>query len=86
VKNYYLRLLIGMAATPDEVRRAYYRLAREHHPDAASGSAASFVELREAYDVLGTETKRAQYDEQRRAWAKRDRRIPLRLLWHRKPR
>lgn len=71
MKNYYLRLLIGMAATPDEVKRAYHRLAREHHPDAASGSAASFVELREAYDVLGTETKRAQYDEQRRAWAKK---------------
>ncbi len=63
--DYYELLGITREADADEIKRAYRRLAREHHPDANPDDAASehrFKELASAYEVLSDPTKRAQYD------------------------
>jgi molecular chaperone DnaJ len=68
-KNYYDVLGVAETATAKEITRAYRKLARQHHPDANAGDAKSeekFKEISAAYDVLGDETKRKEYDEVRR--------------------
>ena len=61
-KNYYEILGIPRTASKDEIRRAYRKLAQEHHPDKGTGEAQKFKEINEADEVLTHETKRAQYD------------------------
>jgi molecular chaperone DnaJ len=55
--------VLGVApdAPPEDLKRAYRRLAREHHPDAG-GDEARFKEIAHAYDVLGDPERRARYD------------------------
>jgi molecular chaperone DnaJ len=68
-KDYYKELGVAETATAKEITRAYRKLARELHPDKNPGNAASeerFKAVSAAYDVLGDETKRAEYDEVRR--------------------
>jgi curved DNA-binding protein len=62
-KDYYKILGIDKNASQDEVKKAFRRLAHEHHPDKKGGSDARFKEASEAYSVLGDEKKRAQYDQ-----------------------
>lgn len=62
-KNYYDILGVGRNASKDEIKRAYRRLAHEHHPDKGSGEAEKFKEINEAYQVLSDDAKRAQYDQ-----------------------
>src|SRR3954469_9436286 len=67
-KDYYAALGVPKTASQAEIKKAYRKLARQHHPDANKGEAASeekFKEISEAYDVLSDETKRAEYDEAR---------------------
>ena len=67
-KDYYAVLGVPKTATDKELSRAFKKLAKEHHPDANAGNAASeerFKEISAAYDVLGDATKRAEYDEVR---------------------
>jgi len=69
-KNYYEVLGVSETAPPKDITRAYRKLAREFHPDANPGNAAAedkFKEISAAYDVVGDETKRAEYDEVRLA-------------------
>lgn len=61
-KDYYETLGVPKTATADEVKKAYRRLARKHHPDAG-GSEDKFKEVGEAYEVLSDAEKRAQYDQ-----------------------
>jgi molecular chaperone DnaJ len=61
-KDYYETLGVPKSATADEVKKAYRRLARKHHPDAG-GSEEKFKEVGEAYEVLSDKEKRAQYDQ-----------------------
>jgi len=61
-KNYYDILGVKKDATADEIKKAFRRLARKHHPDAG-GSEDKFKELNEAYEVLSDTEKRAQYDQ-----------------------
>jgi molecular chaperone DnaJ len=61
-KDYYKILGIGKNATPDEIKKAYRRLAHEHHPDKG-GNQEKFKEVNEAYQVLSDERKRSQYDQ-----------------------
>ena len=68
-KDYYKILGVSDTATAKEITRAYRKLARELHPDKNPGNAAAeerFKAVSAAYDVLGDETKRAEYDEVRR--------------------
>jgi curved DNA-binding protein len=66
-RDYYEVLGVPRTATPEEIKRAYRRLARQHHPDlqpAAQRARAAerFKELNEAYAVLSDRDKRARYD------------------------
>lgn len=68
-KDFYKVLGVSDSATEKEITRAYRKLAKENHPDAKPGDAAAetrFKEISAAYDVLGDETKRKEYDEFRR--------------------
>jgi curved DNA-binding protein len=64
-KDPYEILGIGRNATPDEIKRAYRRLAKEHHPDRNPGDKSAeqrFKELHAAYEVLADPQRRTQYD------------------------
>src|SRR3990170_1611992 len=68
-KDYYAVLGVPATATAKDITKAYRKLARELHPDKNPNNAAAeerFKELSAAYDVLGDETRRAEYDEVRR--------------------
>jgi molecular chaperone DnaJ len=58
----YDTLGVPKNASADEIKKAYRKLAREHHPDASGGDEARFKELQGAYDVLSDPEKRQQYD------------------------
>ena len=59
--NYYEILGVAKDATADEIKRAYRKLASQHHPDKG-GDKAKFQEIQQAYDTLSDATKRQQYD------------------------
>lgn len=61
-KDYYKILGISKNVSQDEVKAAFRRGAIEHHPDKG-GNAEKFKEINEAYQVLGDEGKRKQYDQ-----------------------
>jgi molecular chaperone DnaJ len=60
-KDYYKTLGVSREASQDEIKKAYYKLAHEHHPDKG-GNEEKFKEVNEAYQVLSNKDKRAQYD------------------------
>ena len=61
-KSYYEILGVAKGANADEIKRAYRKMAGEHHPDRG-GDATRFKEINEAYQVLSDNTKRSQYDQ-----------------------
>jgi molecular chaperone DnaJ len=65
-KDYYATLGVERSSKPEQIRKAYRRLARKYHPDFNPGNKASeekFKQLQEAYDVLSDEKKRQIYDQ-----------------------
>lgn len=65
MKDYYKTLGVEKGASKDEIKKAFRKLAHEHHPDKNKGNPASeqkFKEASEAYSVLSDDNKRAQYD------------------------
>ncbi len=60
--DYYKILGVPRNAEQDEIKKAYRKLARKHHPDAG-GDEAKFKEINEAYEVLSDEKKRQIYDQ-----------------------
>lgn len=63
-KDYYARLGLPRSATPDDIKRAYRKLARKYHPDVSSESdaEAQFKDVAEAYEALRDPERRAAYD------------------------
>lgn len=64
-QDYYQVLGVSREATPDELKRAYRKLAHQHHPDKNRGDQAAeerFKEIGEAYEILSHPEKREAYD------------------------
>ncbi len=68
-KDYYKVLGVADSASAKDIGKAYRKLAKQYHPDANPGSEERFKEISAAYDVLGDESKRKEYDEVRRLGA-----------------
>lgn len=65
-KDYYKTLGVARTADEKEIKKAYRKLARQHHPDINpnnKGAEAKFKEINEAYQVLSDKDKRALYDQ-----------------------
>jgi len=70
-RNYYDILGVNRDATPEDIKRAFRRLARQYHPDLNPGNKAAedrFKDINEAYEVLSDTDKRSQYDQFGRYW------------------
>ena len=70
-KDYYSTLGVAKTSTDKEIKQAFRKLARKHHPDVNPGDKAAemrFKEINEAYEVLGDPAKRKKYDELGANW------------------
>ena len=75
-KDYYAILGVSRTATEKEIKAAYRRLARQHHPDVNPGNKAAearFKEINAAYEVLSDPDKRKKYDQYGENWEHGDR-------------
>ncbi len=61
--NYYDILGVSKSASADDIKKAYRKLAHEHHPDKDKGNEQKFKQINEAYQVLSNAEKKAQYDQ-----------------------
>ncbi|WP_435770260.1 molecular chaperone DnaJ [Nocardioides sp. SYSU DS0651] len=72
-KDFYKELGVSKAATAEEIKKAYRRLARANHPDSHPDDPAKhekFKSVAEAYDVLGDADKRKRYDQAREMFSR----------------
>src|SRR5215212_2209426 len=70
-KDYYATLGVPKQATDKEIKQAFRKLARKHHPDVNpndKGAETKFKEINEANEVLGDPDKRKKYDELGANW------------------
>jgi curved DNA-binding protein len=63
--NHYSTLGVADSATEDEIKKAYRKLASQHHPDKG-GDTEKFKTIQTAYDTIGNANKRAEYDDMRK--------------------
>src|SRR4051812_20411098 len=71
-KDYYAVLGVSASASQDEIKKQYRKLAAKHHPDKNQGDPKAsdrFKEISEAYQVIGDDEKRKQYDQMRQLGA-----------------
>src|ERR687896_657240 len=67
-KDFYKILGVDKAASKDQIKKAYRKLAQKYHPDANKGDATAeqrFKEISEAHAVLSNDEKRREYDQLR---------------------
>ena len=64
MKNPYTILGIDKNTPADDIKKAYRKLAKEHHPDTADGNEERFKEIADAYETLSDPQKKAMYDQQ----------------------
>jgi molecular chaperone DnaJ len=62
-KDYYNTLGVSKNASPADIKKAYHKLAHQHHPDKSGGDAEKFKKINEAYSVLSDPKKRSAYDQ-----------------------
>jgi DnaJ-class molecular chaperone len=62
-KDFYKTLGVEKSASQEDIKKAFRKLAMQHHPDKNKGDDTKFKELNEAYQTLSDEKKRAQYDQ-----------------------
>src|SRR5215469_8804662 len=65
-QDYYQTLGVEKSASAEDIRKAYRKLARKHHPDLNPGDKAAedrFKKVQEAYDVLSDSKKKQMYDQ-----------------------
>jgi molecular chaperone DnaJ len=62
-RDYYEVLGVSKSASADEIKKAFRRLAVQHHPDKEGGDETKFKEINEAYEVLKDQQKRQRYDQ-----------------------
>jgi len=62
-EDYYKILGVSKTASPDEIKKAFRKLAHQHHPDKSGGDEKKFKEINAAYQVLSNPEKRQQYDQ-----------------------
>src|ERR1041385_6455353 len=70
-KDYYEILGVPRTASDADIKKAFRKLAREHHPDVAKNKKVAeekFKEINEAYEVLGDPAKRKKYDQLGANW------------------
>jgi len=65
--THYATLGVNEQATPDEIKKAFRKLASQHHPDKG-GNTATYQDIQRAYDVLSDGQKRQQYDMERQGF------------------
>ena len=76
VKDYYQTLGASKNASQDDIKKAFRKLARKHHPDVNPGDVSAeerFKEINEAYEVLSDEEKRKKYDQFGSQWQQYER-------------
>lgn len=66
MKNYYDILGVSETSSQDEIKKAYRQLSKQYHPDVNPNGEEKFKEVAEAYDNIGDENKRNDYDNRRR--------------------
>jgi molecular chaperone DnaJ len=62
-KDYYKILGVEKNASSEDIKKAYYKLAHQHHPDKKEGDESKFKEINEAYQILSDKDKRSNYDK-----------------------
>ena len=70
--NYYQILEVPETASADEIKKAYRKLSKEHHPDRNPAGEERFKQIAEAYDTLKDPDKRGEYDQSLRGGTFRD--------------